>query len=275
MAPAQTQESRSATSAKTPSPAAKALFNAQGIAQLSADDRTGRGKEEARRLRRQGKVPAVAYGRGLASTLLAVSPKDVLEILQSDRGQNSVIEMALQTGDKHLFMIRDYTYHPVHRGLEHVDFVQVKLDQPVNVNVPLHPIGKAPGVVGGGVLRLVYRTIPVSCLPDRIPLKLEIDISHLELGEHVETKDLILVEGVTVHLPPEQTLVAVVAPEKEEVVEVVAEAIPGVEGAPAAPAVPGAPGAPVAGAAPAAEGADAKAAPAAKAAAPAKESKKK
>jgi len=246
----------------------KSLFNAQGIAQLGADGRTGTGKGEAKRLRLLGKVPAVAYGKDLASTLLTVSPKDVLQILQSDRGANAVIEMnvadAKGAGAKLLVMIRDYTYHPVNRGLEHVDFVQVKLDQPVNVEVPLHYTGKPVGVTTGGIIRQVYRTVPVSCLPDRIPLKLEIDITHLAMSEHVATQDLKLGDGVTVRLPPEQTLIAIVAPEKErEEVAVVA---------------PGAPGAPAAGAAPAAEaGKDGKAAPAAKtaAAAPAKDAKKK
>jgi large subunit ribosomal protein L25 len=235
------------------------------MALLGADGRTGTGKGEARRLRAHGKVPAVAYGKELASTLLAVSPKEVLQILQSERGANSVIEMSVAEGAKLLVMIRDYSYHPVHRGLEHVDFVQVKLDQPVNVDVPLHYTGKPAGVVAGGVIRQVYRTVPVSCLPDRIPLKIEIDIAHLNMSEHVATEDLKLAQGVTVRLAPEQTLIAIVAPEKERE-EVAAVVAPGAPGAPAA-----------AGAAPAAEaGKDAKAAPAAKtAAAPAKDAKKK
>jgi large subunit ribosomal protein L25 len=263
MAPAEQQVQASKSGSKS-------LFNAQGMALLAADGRTGTGKGEAKRLRLSGKVPAVAYGKELASTLLVVSPKDVLQILQSERGANSVIEMnvasdAKAAASKLLVMIRDYTYHPVHRGLEHVDFVQVKLDQPVNVDIPLHFTGKPAGVVAGGIIRQVYRTIPVSCLPDRIPLKVEIDITHLNMSEHVATQDLKLEAGVTVRLPAEQTLIAIVAPEKERVEDVVA-AVPGVAGAPAA-----------AGAAPAAEaGKDAKAAPAAKtAAAPAKDAKKK
>ncbi len=262
MAPAQTQATPD--SASKPSKA-KSLFNAQGMAHLVADGRAATGKGEAKRLRLEGKVPAVAYGKDLASTLLSVSPKEVLQILQSDRGQNAVIEMDVAAGQKLLVMIKDYSYHPVHRGLEHVDFVQVKLDRPVEVEVPLHFTGKPVGVVAGGIVRQVYRSVPVSCLPDRIPLKLEIDISHLAMGEHVATKDLSLVPGVTARLAPEQTLISIVAPEKERA-EDIAAAAP----AAGAAAVPGA-------AAPAAEaGKDAKAAPAAKtAAAPAKDAKKK
>ncbi len=206
---------------------------------LQVTPRSAAGKSEARRLRQTGLVPAVAYGKGMASLSIAVAPKEVATILKSELGKNTVIELQLQPPV--LAMIRDFTLHPVKRNLEHVDFVEVKLDRPVNVDVPLFATGKAVGVVAGGVLRIVHRTVPVRCLPDRIPVKLETDVTNLGLGEHIATQDLKLPEGVSVRLPAEQTLVAVVAPEKE-----VEEAAPG---APAA----GAAAAPAAGAAPAAD----------------------
>lgn len=211
---------------------------------LKAQPRKAGGKSEARRVRRQGLVPAIAYGKGLPSTPITVAPKEVATVLKSDRGKNSVLELDVD-GKKVLVMIRDFALHPVHRELEHVDFIEVALDKPVDVEVPLIATGKAVGVTKGGVLRIVHRNLPVRCLPDRIPVKLEADVTHLELGQHVATQDLKLPEGVTVRLLPEQTLIAVVAPEKE-VEEVVA---PGA--APAGGSVaPGAPGAaPAAGAA--------------------------
>jgi large subunit ribosomal protein L25 len=252
----------------------------QGMVPLVAQHRAQAGKGEARRLRAAGQVPAVAYGKGLPSTLLSVSPKDILAILKSERGKNCVIEMQVKgapgesvaalSGPSLLMMIREYTYHPVHRLLEHVDFVQVKLDEEVDVDVPLIPLGKAAGVTAGGIVRQVYRTVPVRCLPDRIPLKLEIDISHLQLGEHVATQDLKLAQGARVLLPAEQTLIAIVTPEKEKE-EVPVEAAPG--------AVAGAPGAAApAGAAPAGAGAAPEGGKDAKGAAPAaaaKDAKKK
>jgi len=243
---------------------------ADGIVGLTAQARTVVGKGEAKRLRSTGWVPAVAYGKGLTSALLSVSPKDVLSILTSERSKNTVIEMEAGAHGKLLVMIKDYAYHPVHRGLEHVDFVQVKLDQPVEVDVPLVHHGKPAGVTAGGIIRVVYRTVPVKCVPDKIPLKLEIDITHLELNEHVSTQDLKMPEGVTVRLPPEQTLIAVVTPEKEREEDVVVD--PAVAAAAAAgAAVPGAPGAPAVAGAEA--GKDAKGG--APAAAPAKDDKKK
>lgn len=191
---------------------------------FAANPRTETGKGAARRLRNSGQIPAVAYGKSLAATTLSVMPKDVVTVLKSERGQNTVLQMKVNGGGDLLVMIKDYTYHPVSRSLEHVDFVEVKLDQPVDVDVPLVTQGKAAGVTLGGLLRQVFRTIPVRCLPDRIPLKIETDVTALELGDAIATKDLKLPEGVEVRLPAEQTLVAVVAPEKDRSEEAAAPA---------------------------------------------------
>lgn len=201
---------------------------------VTANPRTETGKGAARRLRHSGQIPAVAYGKGLPATTLAVAPKDVVTVLKSERGKNTVLQMKVNGGNELLVMIKDFTYHPVTRSLEHVDFVEVKLDQTVDVDVPLVTHGKAVGVTLGGLLRQVFRTIPVRCLPDRIPLKIETDVTELKLGEAIATKDLKLPEGVEVRLAPEQTLVSVVAPEKDRSEE--ATAAPGAAAAAAAPA---------------------------------------
>lgn len=182
---------------------------------VTANPRTETGKGAARRLRHSGQIPAVAYGKGLPATTLSVAPKDVVTVLKSERGQNTVLQMKVNGGNELLVMIKDFTYHPVTRSLEHVDFVEVKLDQTVDVDVPLVTQGKAVGVTLGGLLRQVFRTIPVRCLPDRIPLNVETDVTELKLGDAIATKDLKLPQGVEVRLPAEQTLVAVVAPEKD------------------------------------------------------------
>ncbi len=205
---------------------------------VTAKPRTESGKGAARRLRNSGQVPAVAYGKDLPATSLSVTPKDIVTIIKSERGQNTVLKMTVEGGKELLCMIKNYTYHPVSRALEHVDFVEVKLDRTVDVHVPLQANGKAVGVVAGGLLRQVYRTIPVRCLPDRIPLKVECDVTNLELGDAIATKDLKLPEGVEVLLPAEQTLVAVVAPEKDRTEE--AAAVPGAPAAGAAAAAPAA-----------------------------------
>jgi len=204
---------------------------------VTANPRTETGKGAARRLRNSGQIPAVAYGKGLPATTLSVAPKDVVTVLKSERGKNTVLQMKVNGGNELLVMIKHYTYHPVTRSLEHVDFVEVKLDQPVDVDVPLVTHGKAAGVTLGGLLRQVFRTIPVRCLPDRIPLKIETDVTELKLGDAIATKDLKLPEGVEVRLAPEQTLIAVVAPEKDRSEE--AAAAPGAAAAAAAAAPAG------------------------------------
>jgi large subunit ribosomal protein L25 len=214
---------------------------------LEAEARAVAGKSAVRRLRHSGLVPAIAYGKGLPSTPIAVQPKQVASILRSELGRNTVIELKL--GERSLLaMIRDFALHPLSRSLEHVDFVEVKLDTPVDVEVPLIPIGKPVGVAKGGVLRVVHRLIPVRCLPNQIPVKVEADVTNLELGQHIATQDLHLPSGVSVRLPPTQTLIAVVAPEKE-----VEEAAPAAAAAAPGAAAAGAPAAATA-AAPAAEG---------------------
>jgi len=182
---------------------------------LKAQNRVASGKAEARRLRRTGFVPAVAYGKGLPATSISVTPKEVAVILKSERGQNTVVELELEDR-KILAMIRDFVLHPVKRHLEHIDFIQVSLDKPVDVNVPLFTTGKAVGVTAGGVLRIVYRTVPVRCLPDRIPVKLEADVTHLELGMHVSTQELKLPEGVSLQVEPDTLILHVMAQQGAE-----------------------------------------------------------
>ena len=236
------------------------------IIKLDATVRNQSGKSSARRLRRDGHIPAVAYGKELATVALSVAPKGLQDILKSQHGQNTVVELGVD-GKKITALLRDYSVHPVTRALLHADFVEIKLDKPVDVEVPFVCKGKAAGVVLGGILRQVYRRLPIRCLPEKIPTIIEHDVTALNLGDHVKTSDLSLPPGVAVRLPADQTVAGVVAPEKEKPEDV--EATGAAPGAAAAPGAPGA-AAPAAGA----PGAPGTAAPAAAAAAPAKEEKK-
>jgi large subunit ribosomal protein L25 len=189
------------------------------IIKLTASQRQGNGKGGARKIRSSGKIPAIAYGRGQAARSLSVLPAELEQVLKSERGRNTVVELAVEGADKLTVLLREFQHHPLTRELLHADFVQIALDQPVTVDVPLEVTGKAAGVVLGGTLRQVYRKLPVRCLPEKIPVKLVTDVTALGLDEHIATKDLALPEGVEVLLPPGQTLVAIVhekAPPEEE-----------------------------------------------------------
>lgn len=228
------------------------------IIKVSATRRDESGKSSSGRLRRAGQIPAIAYGRNHAAVQVAISPKSLLQVLASAHGKNSVVELAIEGGETLTVMVRDYDYHPISREFVHADFLQIKLDQPVDVEVPFRTVGKPKGTVTGGILQQIFRTIPVRCLPERIPASLEVDVTELDMGESLKASAIKLPEGVKVRLPEEQTVVVVAAPEKggEE------EAKPGAPGAPAAAGAPAA-GAPAAAAAPA------------KGAAPAKKEEKK
>jgi large subunit ribosomal protein L25 len=227
---------------------------------VSASRRDDHGKGAARRLRNEGKIPAVAYGKSLPTQAIAIGPEAIKAVLSSARGRNTVVNLDVDGKAGLTVLLSDYQYHPMTRSLLHADFVQIHLDQPVNVDVPLELTGKAAGITAGGTLRQVFRKLPIRCLPNNIPVKITHDVSPLGLDGHVATKDLALPEGVEVRLPAEQTVASIVT----EIMRGEEEAAPGAAVA-GAPAAAGAAAAPAAGgkAAPAAAGG--KAAPAAKA----------
>ncbi|HEY4159925.1 MAG TPA: 50S ribosomal protein L25 [Polyangiaceae bacterium] len=212
---------------------------------VTATNRSEHKKSDVRRLRGKGQIPAVAYGKQLATKQISVAPDAVRAVLASAWGRNTVVNLEVDGKDKLTVLLRDFQYHPVSRELLHADFVQIHLDKPVDVEVPLELTGKPVGVTAGGTLRQVFRKLPIRCLPGVIPVKLTHDVTALELDGHVQTKDLALPEGVAVRLPPEQTVAAVVT----EIIRIEEEApAPGTAAAGAAAAA-------AAGAAPAAAGA--------------------
>lgn len=199
---------------------------------VSASRRDGHGKGAARRLRSEGRIPAVAYGKELPTQQLAVPPDAIRAVLASARGRNTVVNLDVDGKEGLTVLLSDFQYHPLSRALLHADFVQVHLDQPVNVEVPLELTGKAAGVIAGGTLRQVFRKLPIRCLPGLIPVKIVHDVTALGLDGHVATRDLALPEGVSVRLPAEQTVASVVT----EIVRAEEEAAPAAAAAGAAPA---------------------------------------
>ncbi|HKO46926.1 MAG TPA: 50S ribosomal protein L25 [Polyangiaceae bacterium] len=214
---------------------------------VTASRRDGHGKGAARRLRSEGRIPAVAYGKELPTQQLAVPPDAIKSVLASAWGRNTVVKLNVDGKEGLTVLLSDFQYHPLTRALLHADFLQIHLDQPVNVEVPLELTGKAAGVVAGGTLRQVFRKLPIRCLPNQIPVKLVHDVTALGLDGHVASKDLALPEGVSVRLPAEQTVASVVT----EIVRTEEEAAPAAGAAAGASVAPAAAGAkaPAAGAA--------------------------
>ena len=185
------------------------------IVKIEAALRSSVGKGPSVRLRREGKIPAIAYGNELPTVHLAISPKSLLSLLKSEYGKNAVVELNVDQGQSITALVRDYAYHPVTRNLTHVDFVEVKLDREVDVDVPFHTFGKSVGITAGGVLRVVFRRLPIRCVPEKIPVQIDYDITNVELSDAVKAGQLKLPEGVKVRLPEEQTVASVNAPEKD------------------------------------------------------------
>jgi large subunit ribosomal protein L25 len=202
---------------------------------VAAETRTTRGKNEARRLRAGGSAPAVVYGIGKDTLTVAVSPKEVVRILQSKTGHNTIFTLAVRDGENTPVMIVDWQRDPVKDTLLHVDMKRIDLTQRLIVKVPVHTVGEPEGVkLQGGLHEVITREIEVECLPNEIPEELTVDVSKLTMGQAVRASDVPLPGSVRLVSPPEAVISHIVAMKAEEVVAPVA----GAEVAPAAVAEP-------------------------------------
>jgi large subunit ribosomal protein L25 len=221
---------------------------------VSAQRREEKGKGHARRLRTKGLIPAVVYGRRTEPTHLAVDPALLLKAIETPHRFNTLLTLQMDGAQKHV-LFKDYTVDPVTRRLLHADFLEVKLDEPVKVDVPVVTVGRAQGVADGGILSIATHEIVVEALPGKIPATIEVDVSALKIGSSIHVSELTVPEGCKLKYATDYVVAFVAVPEKEEVVAPVAAAVPGA--APAEGAAAAAPAAGAAAAAPAA-GADAK-----------------
>jgi large subunit ribosomal protein L25 len=160
-------------------------------ATLQAEKREGRGKNEARRLRASGRIPAVLYGADKGKAVeIAVDPKVLLRILHSESGVNSLIGLSLDGGDTRV-MVKEYQLDPIDHKLLHADFYQVAMDKAITVTVPIVLKGEARGVKQqGGIVDFVNRQIEIESLPGDIPENITVDVSELMLNQGVRVRDL-------------------------------------------------------------------------------------
>jgi large subunit ribosomal protein L25 len=214
-----------------------------------AQPREGKGKGPARRLRLKGLIPAVVYGRQSAAASIAVDPAAIEKAIASPLKFNTLITLKMDSGEKQV-LFKDYQVDPVTRQLLHADFLEVALDKPVKVEVPVVTTGKAEGVTAGGILSIAAHEVSLEALPDKIPAQIEVDVTELKIGQSIHISEVKVPEGCRIKYATDYVVAFVAVPEKEEVVAPPA-AVPGA--VPAEGAVAAAPGAP--GAAPGAPGA--------------------
>jgi large subunit ribosomal protein L25 len=186
---------------------------------LEASPRSSRGKNEARRLRVSGKIPAVLYGGEPAGgTPIAVDPKVLMRILHSDTGVNTLISLKTSATAQVRVLVREYQLDPVTSHLLHADFYRVAMDKKLKVTVPIVVRGEAPGVKQqGGVLDFVHREVDVECLPADIPDHIEVDVSGLMVGQSVRVRDVATNVKWTPVSESDMMLVHVIMPKVEEV----------------------------------------------------------
>ncbi len=192
---------------------------------LQVQERESRGSAESRRLRKQGLIPGVLYGRGKSPHAISVPERELRRVLTGEGGLHAILDVVLE-GQKttHPSILKEYQQHAVRGGLIHVDLQEVRLDQPIQARVVVELVGEPAGVTEGGVLSQVNREITVEALPMEVPEHLELDVSGMAIGDTLRLADLRVSERVAYLDDPEETVLATVTmptrfvePEPEEV----------------------------------------------------------
>jgi large subunit ribosomal protein L25 len=179
---------------------------------LQAESRNEHGSRPAGRLRREGRVPAVIYGHGVSPISVSVDAKQLRNALRTESGMNALITIKVGS-DSHLALAREPQVNHVRGTLEHVDFLIVNRNEEVTAEVPLTLVGEAEGVKrGGGVLEHHLFSLPVRATPDKIPPHIEIEISHLAVGDSLHVHEIKLPEGVAADIDGDTTVVLVDVP---------------------------------------------------------------
>ena len=205
-------------------------------ATLEAVSRNRFGKNEAGRIRREGQIPAVVYGEAHAAESVSVNPKDLLRILHSESGANTLISLKIDGKGDHRVLVKEYQLHPVEQNLLHADFYLVAMDKVLRVTVPVHLTGVAKGIKEqGGIVDFVHREIVMECLPADIPEHITIDVTELMLHDGVRVRDIDTGGKWKPISEADMLIVHVIAP-KAEPEPVAADAA--AAAAPAAPAEP-------------------------------------
>jgi len=203
---------------------------------LEATVRDSRGKNEARRMRAAGRVPAVLYGgvgdKGQReATAISVEPKALRKILHSEAGANTLIALKLAGAGDTRVLVKEYLLDPITHQILHADFYRIAMDKVLRVTVQLTMKGEAPGVKQqGGILEFVHRQVEVECLPADIPEHIEINVGELMMHQGVRVRDIAANPKVKIVTDADTMLVHVIMPKAEEV------ATPAAEAAAAAPA---------------------------------------
>ena len=176
---------------------------------LQVQERDSRGSAESRRLRKQGLIPGVLYGRGKTPHPISIEERELRRVLTGGQGLHAILDVTL-AGQKttHPSILKEYQQHPVKGGIIHIDLQEVRLDQPIQTAVVVTLVGEAAGTKEGGVLSQVVNEVNVEALPLEVPQHIEVDVSGLHIGESLRLSDIEAPAGVTFLDDPEETVLA-------------------------------------------------------------------
>jgi large subunit ribosomal protein L25 len=193
---------------------------------VAAEPRASRGKNEARRTRMSGRIPAVVYGAFKDPVAVSVNPKDVTRILRSKTGHNSIFDVDIAGIERTPVIVADEQYDPIKGHLLHIDLRRIDLTRKLRLAIPVHVTGEPKGVKQqGGVLDVVTRAIEIECVPDDIPNQFEIDVTELMIGSSIRVSELALKVGVRIITAGDAVIAHVVGIKEEVVAEPVAAAV--------------------------------------------------
>ncbi|HHW06859.1 MAG TPA: 50S ribosomal protein L25/general stress protein Ctc [Clostridia bacterium] len=186
------------------------------VVTVTAEKRSVLGKGAVNRLRRQGFVPGILYGEKCGNVPVAIDEKEFRKV---ELGTGKVFKVVVAGEQEHSVIVREMQRDPVSRRLTHVDLLEVSMNEPIEVIVPIRIEGEAKGEKVGGVLQHGLREVEIKCLPKDIPEAITVDISALDIGDSIKVEDLVPPAGVTVLTEPDQLVVTVIAAQHAEAVE--------------------------------------------------------
>jgi large subunit ribosomal protein L25 len=204
---------------------------------VAAEVRSSRGKNEARRTRREGKIPAVLYGAYQDAVSVAVNPREINKIVRSNTGYNTIFNLAIAGSETTPVMVVDQQVDPVKGTLLHADLKRIDLTKRIKVTVPVHTSGDPQGVkVQGGLLEVISRAVEIECLPDEIPESFTVDVTELMIGQSKRASD-VGVSGSMKLVSAPDTVIAHIVTLRAEEAPAAAEAVAPVAGTAAEPEV--------------------------------------
>lgn len=182
---------------------------------LQAEKRVTSGSRASNRLRREGRVPGVVYGKTVDTQPVHVAERDLYGVLHTEAGLNAVIEIDVE-GTPVLTVAREVQRHPVNGSIEHLDFIEVRLDTEIEAEVGIEYLGTPVGVRDeGAIVEMIENSVTIRALPNAIPSSIEVSIAELRLGDTLKVSDLPEIDGVTYEVEADHPLLTVVAPAAE------------------------------------------------------------